>query len=246
MKNFIALIGVCLIALGAYAQKPVSSIRFVATSQEPITVILNERDFNRVGRSITFKDIPKKRHRVEIYQIIVDNQTGNKRGIKLYSGNIKIEPGKKYDAILDIRTRNLRVKAVRDFVPLAGEYTNKSVIKPSTPAMATTPVQPLSDDIVVPLNFETNLNAPFIKLKKEMNAATLDKDKIQIATQFAASNAISAYEGRAILSWLLFEDSKTSLATTLKDKITDKENLDMLADAFSFEKTRTEFLKNLK
>ena len=62
MKNWLFLIFGILISGWAYGQRPVSTIRFTTTDQHPITVILNNRDFNRVGKSITFKDLPKKRH----------------------------------------------------------------------------------------------------------------------------------------------------------------------------------------
>ncbi len=253
MKHrIILLLGLLLAAVPVFAQKPVSTIRFTTSELQPITVILNDRDFNRVGRSITFKDIPRKRHNVQIYEVVQDSRTGNKRGIKLYSGNIKLEPGKRYEAILDMKSRNLRVRPVREFAALrGGEHTNagtQPAVQPSrsSSGLAPVPVQTIDDEITIPLSFEDNLGPKMKTLKAEMDKQTLDKDKIKAARNFTDKNAVSAYEARAVLSWLLFEDSKVELAQVLKDKVTDKENLDMLSDAFSFESNKTRFLDSLK
>lgn len=253
MKHrIIFILGWLFTALPVWAQKPVSTIRFMTTSQQPISVILNERDFNRVGRSITFKDIPRKRHNVQIYEIVQDNRSGNKRGVMLYSGNIKLEPGKRYDAILDMKSKNLRVRPVREFAPLrgsadpSGSYQQPVPATKSTSGLAGVPVESLDDEITIPMNFEEKLGSALKSLKGQMDKETLDKDKIKAARNYITKNRVTAYEGRAILSWLLFEDSKVELSEVLKGAVTDKENLEILSDAFSFKENRVKFVDSLK
>lgn len=232
-----------------WAQKPSSTIRFSTTDNDAITVILNDRDFRKVGRSLTFRDLPRKRHQVQIYKVVPNQETGRNRGIPLYSGNIKLEPGKIYDAVLDKQSKNLRVYTV----------TSLPVLAPAPiPTSASTPVQRSSDglsdvvvsdlagsDISVPVNFESNLSTAMLTLKKDMDKETLDKGKMQHVDNYLTSNSVSAYDARAIVSWLLFEDNKIVIADKLKNVVTDKENLDLIADAFSYEKSKTKFLKEL-
>ena len=233
-----------------WAQRPTSTIRFSTTDQAPISVVINDRDYQRVGRSILIGDLPRKRHHIQIYQVGTDNRTGRNKGTTIYSGTIKLEPGKTYDAVLDKKSRNLRVFAVKNLPNLAVATVNENVasvpIKKSSDGLVATPVTALANtDIKVPVNFEANLSSSLMQLKKEMDKETLDKNKVEKAIIYAQKNNITAHDGRAMVSWLLFEEYKIDLAQKLKSIISDKQNAALLVDAFSFEKSKQEFLNSL-
>ncbi len=248
MKHWILLASAIVTFAPAFAQKKRTNIRFSATDYQPITVILNERDYNRVGRSITFSDIPRKRHFVEIYAVSIDNK-GNKKGTKLYSGRIKVEPGKTYDALLDTRSRSLKVKAVGRLQPLPQIADNPNRTAPKTIKSSSgineVAVQSIGGDINIPVNFEENLSASVVALKKDIDAAVTDTEKIKIANNYLETNTMTAHEGRAVLSWLLFDENKLLLSKTLTTKVKDRENLPILGDAFSLEANKTQYLKSI-
>jgi hypothetical protein len=245
MKNIFSLVVLFLVSIQLYGQKPKSTIRFSANDHKPIAVTLNDRDYNKIGRSITFKDIPRKRHHVRIYSVVIDDRTGQKYGTTLFSGNIKIEPGYTYDAILDIKTNKLKLNKVKILQPLAGEYINKpsyqNVIRSSS-GINSTPVDN-SGDITIPLDFEANLNASILNLKQKVEKLNTDKEKIAVIQENLKGSSVTAYEARAIVNWLLFDDNKLTLANELKSKVVDKNNISIIGDAFSLEATKNEFLK---
>lgn len=250
MKQLMLVLVMTVFSSTLWAQKPVSTIRFSTTDNDAITVILNERDFNKIGRSITFRDLPRKRHYVQIYKVTANQETGRNRGIPIYSGNVKLEPGKIYDAVLDKQSKKLRVYSVKslpELVPNTASVNNgaPAVVKSSNGLNDVVLKQTEDDIMAIPVNFESGLSSSMQLLKKNMEQETLDKNKIKLATEYIHKNKITAYEGRAIVSWLLFEDSKIELANQLKNKISDKENIAQLTDAFTYQKTRDQFLSEL-
>lgn len=250
--RYVATLILLMLGFQSWAQKPTSTIRFSTTNNDNITVILNDRDFKKIGRSITFRDLPRKRHSVQIYRVGYNEQTGRNTGTTIYSGTIKLEPGKTYDAIYNGQTRQLRLYTVKELPQLTSgtmpEPVNNQVeMRKSSDGLNDVLVTPLENsDISIPVSFESNLNKDMLDLKKQIEAATLDKEKIELAQKYMANKALSAYDGRALISWILFEENKVALAEMLKSNIKDKENLDMLADAFTYEQSKTQFLNSLK
>lgn len=242
MKNLktLCLIFFAFCSISAVAQKkPTSSIRFTTSNQEPISVILNDRDFNRVGKVIMFNDLPKKRQSVQIYAITQD-RTGQKKGKLIYSGVVKLDPGKKYEAILDIRTQKLRMKTVRNFTstpPMQVVPSNNLVVsEKSSDGLNTTVVR----------DKEIKLTSAMKSLKADMGNAIIDKDKIDIALKFSKLYKLNCEEAKTIAQWLNFDDSKLTFVKGVSAEVSDPQNLSSIAEVFTYESNKTEFLNSIK
>lgn len=237
---FVALLS--LISFNATAQKkPTSSIRFSTSNQEPISVILNDRDFNRIGKTIIFNDLPKKRQSVQMYAITQD-RNGRKKGNLIYSGNIKLEPGKKYDAILDLNTHKLRLKAVRDF-----PITTSVERKPNANKQGVE-YQKSSEGLVnsTANNPGIQLTSAMKSLKADMDKSVIDKDKIAKAQKFSTQYKLNCAEAQVIAEWLSFDDSKLIFLKSITDKVSDPQHLASIANIFTYENNKNEYLNSIK
>ncbi len=260
MYKYVSLL-VLLLSLSwvSFGQKPKSIVRFSLSSQELLTVTLNERDFQRVGTSLVFNDLPKKRHSVRIYKFrpYSDGQGG--KAELLYSGNIKIEPGKTYDAVLDVRTNKLRVKQVRTLETLP---TYKGVA-PGTPSRlpnnqykdeaisienASTGLQQSEANTVfeLPKNHNVQLSDKLVALQKKMNTTLKDTDKLKMAQQYLQQNSLSVQEAGSIVSWINFDDNKLEFLKAVSQKLKGQADLEGLADYLTLKESKQRYLDGLQ
>jgi len=231
-----------LLNISASAQKkPTSSIRFSTSNQEPISVILNDRDFNRIGKVIVFNDLPKKRQRVQMYAITQD-RTGRKKGNLIYSGNIKLEPGKKYDAVLDLNTHKLRLKAVRDF-PVITSVERKTNTK--TQSVEYQKSSEGLNNSTATDSATIQLTSAMKSLKVDMDKSVIDKDKIAKAQKFSTQYKLNCAEAKEIANWLNFDDSKLTFLVSITDKVSDPQNLSSISDIFTYESNKKVFLESI-
>jgi|SRR5690606_8384597 len=229
MKKLLSLLLACtLVAMPAFAQKPKSTVRFRLSDGAPLLITINGRDFQKTGRSITISDLPGKRQRVDIYRFrpYADGKGG--KAERVFSGTLKIERGKTYEAMVDVEKGKLRLQQVVSIAP------------------DQLPFDPKRDEaIAAPAGSElTALMDPALKaLKQSMEEQPEDSKKLYQAKKFIANNSYSTQDLRQICSWLLFDDTRMVLVKAAYAQVKDPENYSRLLSVFTLKENQEAFLQ---
>lgn len=252
MKYYITFLVAIFSSMAVWAQKPKSTIRFSMADGSPIVITINDRDFQKVGTSLTVADLPRKRHNVRIYKFRPYSDGKGGKAEIVYAGTIKIEPGNKYDAVLNPQSGKLMMKTVRQFDVLPTpqvQPTKQSFVTEHNEALYQNASEGLNNNTAtatfeLPKNKEENLAKDVLQLKEAMQKEMRDGDKLKKATQFIATRKVSTAEASAILTWLNFDDNKLTFAKQVKSKLTDPQNAKVLADELTFSSSKEEYLNH--
>lgn len=249
MKYYITFLVAIFSTITLFAQQPRSTIRFSMADGSPILITINDRDYQKVGTSLTVADLPRKRHNVRIYKFRPYTDGKGGKAEIVYNGTIKIEPGNKYDAVLNPQSGKLYMKTVRQFDALATpqtQPTRQTFVAEQNEALHQNASEGLNNAATatfeLPKNKEENLAKDVLQLKETMQKEMRDGEKLKIASQFIANRKVSTAEASAILSWLNFDDNKLTFAKQVKSKLTDPQNAKVLADELTFSSSKEEYL----
>lgn len=245
-----------LMSLGVFAQKAKSTLRFSLSDNQLLTVTINERDYQKVGTSLVFTDLPKKRHAIRIYKFRPYADGNGGKAELLYVGNIKVEPGKKYDFILDVRTNKLKVKEVRNFETLPtykGNYIpgQKAPMDPGRDQALRIEnasdglAEQHTDSFELPPDNSANMNDGLIALKNNMQGKVNDQEKLQLAKAYINKEKVTVRQAGLIASWINFDDNKLIFLNNVKSKVVDPENVRQLADELTLKASKDSFLNSL-
>lgn len=251
MKYYITFLVAIFSTITLLAQQPRSTIRFSMADGSPILITINDRDYQKVGTSLTVSDLPKKRHNVRIYKFRPYSDGKGGKAEIVYNGTIKIEPGNKYDAVLNTQSGKLYMKTVRQFDALSApqvQPTRQSFLTEQNEVLHQNASDALNNKAAetfeLPKNKEENLAKDVLLLKESMQKEMRDGDKLKKATTFIGSRKVSTAEAKAILSWLNFDDNKLTFAKQVKSKLTDAQNAKVLADELTFSSSKDEYLNH--
>ena len=237
---FLSLMFLFGVSSAVFAQSRRSTIRFSLSDGSRIAISMNGRYFNKTGRSLTVGDIPGKKQDVKIYRYrSYARQSGGKATL-VFSGNIKIEKGGTYDAVVDAKTGQLYLTEVNSL--------DKSVGK-LPPPEANQPVAEIPENTESPMPQAptADISPALQQLKTKMYGQTSDAEKLKTALHFLqGQNHLSAEDLRLICSWLLFDDNKMSFVRQAYDKVSDKKNLGTVRSVFTETANQQAFDRMLK
>lgn len=242
MKKLLVLSFVFLFSASvAFAQSNRSTIRFRLSDGSQITLAVNGRYFKKTGRSLTVGDIPGKRQDVKIYRYRPYARKSGGNATLVFSGKIKIEKGGIYDAVVDAKTGQLYLTEVSSLDNTVGKLpppeANQSIEEPTD----TTGTMSLVDAAA------SEMSPALQQLKTEMYEQTADAEKLKVALSYIQKqNSLSAEEVRQICSWLLFDDNKMNFVRQVYDKVSDKENLEVVRSVFTETANQQAFDQMLK
>lgn len=256
MKKIWLFFIVLLVSVTAIAQKPKSTLRFSLSDHQLLTVTINERDYQKVGTSLVFSDIPKKRHSIRIYKFRPYADGSGGKAELLYVGNIKIEPGKKYDFVYNVNSKKLQVKQVRNFETLPtykGNYIpyQKAPLNPDNDRAIE--ISNASDGLSsnnkasfeLPSSYAIDMPEAMKTLQLKMSEKVKDEDKLVLAENYINNNKLTVQQAGMITSWINFDDNKLLFLNMVKGKISDPENVRLLADQLTLQKSKEQFLNGL-
>lgn len=233
MKNILLLItGLLLSTSFLFAQNQRSTIRLRLSDGTPLKVVVNNRNFNKIGTPVVIDDLPGKRPHFMIYRFrpYADGKGG--KAELVYSGSIKIKRGAKYDAVVDVRNRKLRLKEIRPEEDLAPATAAINHVQNHT-------VRQAGEEGVA------SLNAQLETIHRAMEKVDTDHEKLVVAEKHVGDQIVTE-DAAYIASWLFFDDTKMQFIKNIYSKISDKENLSSLKDVFTSEASQQEFEVFLK
>jgi len=200
-----------------------TTLRIRLSDGYPLTVAVNGRYFQKVGKTLTIGDLPKKRHNIKVYRYRAYQDGNGGKAELVYSGRIKVNPGSAYDCIVDVGTRKFRMKEVASL---------------AEPVMMAAPQT--SADIEMP-PADIQRSAPLKSLKQKIDASEEDADKLKLAKGFLAANNVSVSELRDIASWFFFDDTRLEFVKQAYPKVADKQAFASLRDVFTLESSKQDF-----
>lgn len=230
MKRLLAFLLFMTVAVLSFAQQRGTAIQFRLSTGEPLTLIINDRQYGKVGKTLTVVDLPGKRHYVRLYRYRAYADGRGGRAELVFSGRIKVEPGRTYEAVLELPRRRLRMRAI-DALPRSG------TLQP--PVYVNIDTLPQVEDLPVASVLSPALEA----LQRQMVAKESDADKLKVAKEFIKNNTLSAADLQHVASWVMFDENKLSLLQFAYPYVQDKAAYHKLSDVFTLEDSRQAFLK---
>jgi len=251
MKKIFFLIAVLFINISAFAipwQK--SMLRIKEEHGRAISVTIDGKRFNKIGRSLTVNDVSSGRHMIKIYRYN-SNGHGYANGILVYQGNLTLKPSHIY--YLTIANKALDIEencCIDDY----GHWNNND----------TWDRYEDQDDNSWNNNNQWNnnprdnynentwdaytgvmSNGRFQLLLDQVRKASFESSKVNVAKQALRNNKITCDQLVSLLHEFSFESTKVQFAKDNYRNIVDKRNFFLINDVFTFQSSKdelTEFL----
>lgn len=212
----------------AQRRRPRSIIIFSLSDGSPLTIAINERYFQKIAGSITLKDLPGKKPFIKVYQFHPYKDEKGGKAELLFSGSIKIEPGKSYRAVVNPDTRQLSLTEINP--------------------QELTDIQPSQEENNYDMStMDTVQTMPQIEyLRKQMERQTADMDKLKLAKSYVDNNNYNTDDVKSIASFLLFDDTKMDFVKYAYKKVSDASNYAELENIFSQDSDQQAFRNYLQ
>lgn len=217
------------------AQSNRSSIRIRLSDGDLIKIAVNNRYFEKTGRSLTIGDLHGRRQYLKVYRFrpYADGRGG--KAELVFRGTIKIEKGTAYDAVVDVQSRKLQLSDISVMPAQA-----------ALPSINSRPDQPLNSGEYIPEEQQETVYNPLPEhlqsLKIAMDAQITDAGKLKEAKNYLRQN-LSAQDAAIISEWFFFDDTRMDFVKAAYPKITDKNNAGLLRETFTGESAKQEFNK---
>lgn len=243
MNKVLGSICFCLFLLGfpgffseASAQKKnAPSLEVILSDNHPLQISINGRTFKKINRKLYLRDLPARRNQIEIVRVCEKGEDNCQNQV-VFSGEVKFQKGKHYQAVVLVGEEKLRVADDGTLFQPENVYNPSSNINPSgaqaqTEFLKSVEVkQQLPDDI-------TALGERMKKLEK-------DTYKVNAASSFVKSRRekVNTDQLQAISSWILFDENKLEFLKNAYPYVSNPAQYGDLALVF----TMTEYSEQLK
>lgn len=230
-------------AVTAQQRSDRSTLRIRLSDGSPLTVTINSRDFRKIGRTITIRDIPRKRQYIQVYKFRPYADGDGGKAQLVYSGTIKVQKGSIYDCIVDLDTRRFRMKEVAALEPMA----QRPPFDPrrDQPLQEGTPMDNgdagTADEVTLDMPPDRSVSARLQPLKNAMDKVDADSKKLAEARKFISTHTVTSEEVKDIAGWIFFDDNRLTFVKAAYPKVSDRENFTIVGDAFTLPDSKKEF-----
>ena len=218
MKYLLSLLLFLSLSISVNAQ---NVLRIMMDDHSEITVSIDGRDYKKVGKVLTFVDIPRGWHDLRVYEYI-PYRDGGGRAKLIYTGRVRLKNGNITTCIVDARSGRMSM-----------QHREMNGDHPAAPV--NTPTQ---NHIVS----KTKLaDADLAGWQQEVEAIPTDIERLDWLKSSLAEKDFTTAQMKQMMKWLAFEDSSLELAKWGYDKVTDAHNYKKLSENFSLESSKNEF-----
>jgi hypothetical protein len=113
MKKILVLASILLLSIQSFAAWKSGMLRLRHEMGRSISVTIDGRNFNKIGKSITVGDLTPGNHRIKIYKYNT-NGHGYFNGILIYQGSINVRPGRIYYGVVSNEGLNVEENCCLD------------------------------------------------------------------------------------------------------------------------------------
>jgi hypothetical protein len=212
-------------AMAQYSQRSVLEIRM--NDHEPIVVSVDNRYYDRHGRTITIGNLPRGWHDLRVYEYL-EYKKGGGRAKLLYTGRIRIEAGTVTNCVVDRQTGRMRIRTM-DIEDAYLDYDQ--------------PDNDRYNDNNDRRDRNSNIlnNQDLNDLKARVDDRITDTEKLKLMKSVLEQRTYYSVQVRTMMDWLAFEGSRLDFAKWSYDKVLDKQDYWKLEDMFTFSSSKDEF-----
>ena len=263
MKKVILFAVILLGSLQSFAGWKNAILRLKHEMGRSISVSVDGRKYNKIGRSLTVGDLPAGNHRIKIYKYN-SNGYGYANGILIYQGVMNLRPGRIYYAIVsNDGTLDIEENCCIDNYG----YWNNNDNWDQVETMDNDP----SHDHDNNWNNNTNWNnnngnghnqqdntdgtwgsfngqmseGRFSQLISQIQKASFETSKGSVAKQALKTNKITCQQLLRILNEFSFESTKLQFAKDAYKNVIDRNNYYLINDTFTFQSSKDDLLEFL-
>lgn len=207
-----------------YQQRSVLEIRM--NDHEPIVVSVDNRYYDRHGRTITIGNLPKGWHDLRVYEYL-EYKKGGGRAKLLYTGRIRIQAGTVTHCVVDRQTGRMRIRTM-DIEDAYLDYD-----------------QPDNDSDRPGSHSNILNNQDLNDLKARVDDRVTDTEKLKLMKSVLEERTYYSVQVRTMVDWLAFEASRLDFAKWSYERILDKQDYWKLEDVFTFSSSKDEFSEHI-
>ena len=190
-------------------------LKIELNDHSPLTVAIDNRDYKKVGTSLTFNDLPPGRHYLRVYEYkeYRDGTGGNAKLV--YTGSVRIKKNTYTHCVVNPSTAEMMV-------------TTHEMVMDNRPV--STPNNPSNKEISGTLSGK-EIDA----LANEIQSKVTDTDKMKLLQLRLANKTYTTTQVRIMLPWFHFEESRLELAKWAYANTVDKNNYRNISSDFDYE-----------
>ncbi len=241
MKKLLLLLLGFVFTISVYAQEPRSILKIKLSNNQPLTIEIDGRRFNKVNTRLTVGDLPKGRHRLKVYRYIANSNGSGGQAKLVFEGSVKIAPYTMAYCIVDARTG--RMEFYERDIDKPNDADDREFNDDKTAANDTDDRRDgRNNDDRGSYNKKDVLSQKDVdNLKTLADARITDSDKLKLLQTELGKKYYTTEQVRTMMRWLSFESSKLDLAKSSFSRVTDKNNYKMLETEFTFSSSKEEF-----
>ena len=219
------LLGVLLITVLSFNANAQNVLKVMMDDRSEITVSINGRDYNRVGRELTFIDMPAGWHDIRVYRYIPYREGGGRAKL-VYSSRIRLKRGTTAICTVDGTRGRMRVKYLD-----INATVNQTLTSDTATQNHTVVKEVLTDEELQEWQKKVETIPTDIEKKRALEEALSDMD-------------FTTAQVKKMLNWFAFESSKLEFAKWCHGKVRDAHQYKTLIEVFELEESKEE-LKQL-
>lgn len=266
MKKIISIFIALCFSTQIIAHEQGCLLKIRDAAERDITVELNGRRYDKIGKVVVIGDLPQGFHKLKIYTINRYRNNNNANARLIYSGRISIRNNYIYYITVDGFEK---LDIIED---CCLEYNNaytrgndwyKSRYYDKQEWERDYQFDPQRDNYYYKNKGNGNRNNPdrkdnwsqynrvmsqaqFNTLIEQVRDASFESNRMDVIKQATQANNINTQQLKSILGELSFESSRLEMAKFAYPFVVDKENLFQINSAFSFSSSKDEFNKFLQ
>jgi hypothetical protein len=259
MKKLILIVTIVLFHFSSFASWRNAMIRVKHERGRAISVTIDGRKYDRIGRTITIGDLPPGNHQIKIFKYN-SNGYGYSQGVPIYQGTVRMKPGRIYYATVANNVLDVEENCCLDDM---GKWNHNNNWADEENEMGYRDERDANEsnwnnnhqwDNDRRDNYNDNAwenfngqmsEGRFNQLIDQIRKASFENSKVSVAKQALKNNRISCRQLLSIINEFSFETTKLQFAKDTYPKVGDKQNYFILNDAFTFQSSKdelTEFL----
>jgi hypothetical protein len=237
---FVLMIALHLNSIAAGWNK--AMLRLKEDRGRAISITIDGKRFNKIGRTVTVNDLAPGRHMIKIYRYN-SNGYGYQNGLLIYQGEIKVNPGHIYYCTVSRNAMDIEENCCIDNY---GNWNNNDNWENWDEGEHNwnnnTQWNQHNQN-----NYEENTwndynggmsNGRFQQLIDQIRKASFESSKVSVAKQALRNNNISVDQLKSILNEFSFESTKLQFAKDNYSKVINKRDFFLINDVFTFQSSK--------
>ncbi len=218
------LLGTLLFISTALSTKAQNVLKIMMEDRSEITVSIDGRDYKRVGRELTFVDIPPGWHDLRVYEFIAYRDGGGKARL-VHTSRIRLKRGNATTCIVDGRSGRMMIEH-KDI----NEQANMA-----TPEHEPTQVHTVTQKVLT--------DEDLVAWEEHVAQIPTDTERLQWLQSSLKGREFTTEQMKKMVDWVAFESTGVELAKWGYNKVLDAHNYKQLVDAFSLESSKKELMQ---